>query len=981
MSRSPLSSGVCDNDSLQLLSCEVSLTVESTKTKFWSANEIRETFLKFFESKGHRRVRSSSLVPHGDPTLLFTNAGMNQFKDVFLGLEKRDYTRATTAQKCVRAGGKHNDLENVGFTKRHHTFFEMMGNFSFGDYFKKDAIAYAWELVTSPDWYGIAKDKLYVTVFGGAEVSPGNKLGVDEEAKAFWLEQNVPAERVVPIPGLKDNFWAMGDAGPCGPCSEIHYDMGPEASEQGHADCHFPCDCGRYVEIWNLVFMQFNRDASGTLTPLPKPCVDTGMGLERVAAVLQGVISNYETDLFTGLLKKAWVATGEPLIEDPLADASLRIIADHSRATAFLITDGVVPSNDGRGYVLRKIMRRAIRHGRLIGATKPFVAEMVNTVREQLGRAYPELLEPAASRVPQIVLAEESRFNSTLTVGLGRLDNLIFQIVTEEFKRNRQAFDEKTARSVDEILTLPGMTEIEAARAVIQFFAKIPRQLILPGAQAFRLYDTYGLPRDFIVDTTRDLGLQFDKVGFEDAMEEQKTKARASWKGAHKEAANPAYARIAETYKTEPGFYYGTHAKDCRIEAIITKSGAVNELKAGESGEVVLDRTAIYAESGGQIYDTGALYNDSETQLLGEVSGAYYPVTGLVAHRVTAKEDLHIGDRVAVVADADRRARVMRNHTGTHLVHAALRNILGTHVKQAGSLNAPDRLRFDFSHFAPVDAEELRDIEQQVNEEIRLNSELETTVTTLDDALASGALAFFGDKYPEHNVRVVTIPDPHAPRGFYSKELCGGTHVKRIGDIGVLKIVSEESVAAGVRRVEGITGIGALEHYQHQASVLASVAKQLNVGEGAILAQVEKLTQTARQLEKQLTDQRRKGALNQLDDLVAKAQTIRGTKVVVSEVENVNREDLRQLVDSLRQKLGSGVVVLGQTEDGKVALIAAVTKDLTPKVHAGKVIQTLAKQVGGKGGGRPDLAEGGGEDTKALNSTLGGVPALLEPLL
>jgi alanyl-tRNA synthetase len=951
------------------------MTLEATKTRLWSGNQVRETFLRFFESKGHRRVRSSSLVPHGDPTLLFTNAGMNQFKDLFLGLEKRDYTRATTAQKCVRAGGKHNDLENVGFTKRHHTFFEMMGNFSFGDYFKKDAIAFAWELVTSPAWYGIAKDKLYVTVFGGAEVSPSNKLGVDEEAKTFWLGQNVPTERIVPVPGLKDNFWAMGDTGPCGPCSEIHYDMGPQASEPGHADCKFPCDCGRYVEIWNLVFMQFNRDASGTLTPLPKPCVDTGMGLERVAAVLQDVISNYDTDLFVPLMKRAAELCGvdfareEKLEEGKGGAASLRVIADHARATTFLMTDGVLPSNDGRGYVLRKIIRRAIRHGRLLGATKPFLSDTVQTVRELMGQAYPELTESAAARVPGIVLSEEKRFGATLDAGLIKL--------TEELRpllQLRAQYDD-ASKQLDS--TPDGPQKVD----LLQKLAELSRKMTYSGELAFKLFDTYGLPRDFVEDVCRDAGIPVSWDEFDRAMQEQRTKARASWKGTHKEAANPAYARIAETYKTEPGFYYGTQARDCRIEAIITKSGAVNELKAGESGEVVLDRTAIYAESGGQISDTGALYNDSETQLLAEVSGAYYPVAGLVAHRVTAKENLHVGDRVAVVADADRRARVMRNHTGTHLVHAALRNILGTHVKQAGSLNAPDRLRFDFSHFAPVDAEELRDIERQVNEEIRLNTEIETNVTTLDEALASGALAFFGDKYPEHNVRVVTIPDPHAPRGFYSRELCGGTHVKRIGDIGVLKIVSEESVAAGVRRVEAITGIGALEHYQHQASVLASVAKQLNAGEDTVLAQVEKLTQTARALEKQLTDQRRKGALNQLDDLVAKVQTIKGTKVVVSEVENVDREALRQLVDSLRQKLGSGVVVLGQAEDGKVALIAGVTKDLTAKVHAGKVIQTLAKLVNGRGGGRPDLAEGGGEDTKALNSTLGGVPALLDGLL
>ena len=931
------------------------MTLEATKRKFWSGNEIRGTFLRFFESKGHRRVRSSSLVPHGDPTLLFTNAGMNQFKDVFLGLEKRDYTRATSAQKCVRAGGKHNDLENVGFTKRHHTFFEMLGNFSFGDYFKKEAIAYAWELVTSPQWYAIDAEKLYATVFGGAEVAPGNKLGVDEEARRFWLEQNVPADRVVPIPGLKDNFWAMGDTGPCGPCSEIFYDMGPAASELGHADCKFPCDCGRYVEIWNLVFMQFNRDARGTLTPLPKPCVDTGMGLERVAAVLQGVISNYDTDLFAPLTKRAAELCGvdfnreEQMEEGKGGAASLRVIADHARATTFLMTDGVQPSNDGRGYVLRKIIRRAIRHGRLLGATKPFLSEMVQSVRELMGGAYPELLEPSAARVPDIVLSEEKRFGHTLDLGLRKLDEILLAVGSGRL--------------------------LDAERGVTS------RAGSIPGDKAFVLYDTYGLPRDFIEDAARDSGIPFDAGGFERAMEEQRKKARASWKGTHKDAANPAFAKLGETFKTEPAFYYATCAKDCHIEAIIAKAGTVHELKTGESGEVVLDRTAIYAESGGQIADTGAFYDASESQVLAEVSGAYYPVAGLVAHRVTAKETLHVGDRVTVIADAERRSRVMRNHTGTHLVHAALRNVLGPHVKQAGSLNAADRLRFDFSHFAPVDAEELRDIEQQVNDEVRLNTEIETNVTSLDEALASGALAFFGDKYPEHNVRVVTIPDPRALRGFYSKELCGGTHVKRVGDIGVVKIVGEESVAAGVRRIEAVTGIGALEHFQQQANVLSSVAKQLNVGEDAVLATVEKLAQTTRQLEKQLSDQRRKGALNQLDELAARAQTIKGTKVVVGQVEGLDRDGIRQLVDSLRQKLGSGVVVLGQAGDGKVALIAGVTKDLTAKVHAGKVIQTLAQQVGGRGGGRPDLAEGGGEDTKALNSTLGGVPALLEGLL
>jgi alanyl-tRNA synthetase len=1003
---------LCDNVSIvPTRHDEADVTSNNPTGKFWSGNDIREAFLHFFESKGHRSVRSSSLVPHGDPTLLFTNAGMNQFKDVFLGLEKRDYTRATTAQKCVRAGGKHNDLENVGFTKRHHTFFEMLGNFSFGDYFKKEAIAYAWELLTSKEWFGIDKAKLYTTVFGGAEVAPGTVLGVDEEARGFWIEQNVSPDRVVPIPGLKDNFWAMGDTGPCGPCSEIFYDMGPAASEEGHPDCKFPCDCGRYVEIWNLVFMQFNRFCSleqpgppiegGALDegaptyltptlaegvqklidnhkhgpdclrlgPLPKPCVDTGMGLERTAAVLQGVISNYDTDLFVPLLKRAAKLCGVDYEREIRSEAarggaaSLRVIADHARAAAFLIADEVLPSNEGRGYVLRKILRRAIRHGRLLGQEKPFMNQMAAAVIDLMAGPYPELLD-ARERVLRIIGIEEVRFSRTLTTALAKLIGLI--------KAAKETWDSIPDQGFRDTI---GATSPEGADYVRRHSYK------LDGEEAFQLYDTFGLPIDFIQDTVRDSGVEFDQEGFDRAMEEQKTRARASWKGAHKDAANPAFAKIAENFKTEKDFYRDAIAKDVRIEAIIGKNGPVNELKAGESGEVVLDRTVIYAESGGQVADTGAFYDASGSQLLADVTSAYYPVVGLIAHKVNAKETLRVGDRISVVADAERRARIMRNHSGTHLVHAALRNILGTHVKQAGSLNAPDRLRFDFSHFAHVDAEELRDIEQQVNDGIRHNAEIDTTVTSLDNALASGALAFFGDKYPESNVRVVTIPDERAPRGFYSKELCGGTHVHRIGDIGVLKIVGEQSVAAGVRRIEAVTGIGALEHYQQQAQILSQVASKLNVGEDDVLATVEKLSQTVKALEKDLESQKRKGALGQLDELVGKAQTVKGVKVIAEEVANVDREGLRQLVDSLRQKLGSGVVALGMPDDSKVVLIAGVTKDLTAKVHAGKLIQALAKQVGGSGGGRPDLAEAGGKDTAGLKTALQAVPSMVEALL
>jgi len=981
-----------------------------TKPKFWSGNEIRETFLRFFEGKGHRRVRSSSLVPHGDPTLLFTNAGMNQFKDVFLGLEKRDYDKATSAQKCVRAGGKHNDLENVGFTKRHHTFFEMLGNFSFGDYFKEKAIPYAWELITSPEWFAIPKDKLYVTIFGGAEVAPGTTLGVDEDARKFWLAQNVPAERVVAVPGLKENFWAMGDTGPCGPCSEIHYDMGPEASELGHTDCKFSCDCGRYVEMWNLVFMQFDRDATGKLTPLPRPAIDTGMGLERVAAVLQGVISNYDTDLFVPLMKRAAELCGVDYEKEIRSEegkggaASLRVISDHARATTFLMADGVLPSNEGRGYVLRKIIRRAVRHGRLLGTSEPFLFKMAHAVRELMGDAYPELREPAFARVLPTILAEENRFGHTLEFGnrslITEVDRLIFDELSEYFRaqpaaierlrkldsdsqgQSKSGIDYMSARSVfidgGEAIALPKPQWLALAQMVRTHFA---HAFTFPGYKAFWLYETFGLPRDFIEDVVRDSGLEFDEAGFERAMEEQRKRARASWKSATKEAASPAYLKLAENCRTEPDFYFSTKGKDSRVTAIVGKNGPIAELKAGEIGEIVLDRTVIYAESGGQMADTGALYDPSESQLIAEVKGAYYPVAGLIAHKVLAKEALRVGDRVTVVADAERRARIVRNHSGTHLVHAALRNILGTHVKQAGSLNAPDRLRFDFSHFAHVDAEELRDIEQQVNHEIRFNCQIETAVTSLEDALASGALAFFGDKYPESNVRVVTMPDPRSPRGFYSKELCGGTHVHRVGDIGVLKIVSEQSVAAGVRRIEAVTGIGALEHYQQRAQLLSQIASKLNVGEDAVLATVEKLSETAKHLEKELEAQKRKEVLGQLDDLTAQVQMVKGVKVIAAEVANIDREGLRQLVDSLRQKLGSGVVALGMPDDGKVALIAGVTKDLTSKVHAGKLIQALAKLVGGSGGGRPDLAEAGGKDTSALKSALRSIPSLLEPLL
>jgi alanyl-tRNA synthetase len=935
-----------------------------------TGNEIRRTFLDYFAQNGHRIVRSSSLVPIGDPTLLFTNAGMNQFKDVFLGLEQRDYKRAVSVQKCVRAGGKHNDLENVGFTNRHHTFFEMLGNFSFGDYFKKEAIAFAWELVTSsaPGRFGIPLDKLYFTVFGGAEIGPGKNLPPDDEAAALWVHVGAPKARVIAVPGLKENFWAMGDTGPCGPCSEIFYDMGPAASDAGHMDCQFGCDCGRYVEIWNLVFMQFNRDATGNVTPLPRPSIDTGAGLERFAAVLQGKISNYETDLFRPLIDFASKLSGKQYGAAPESDASLRILADHSRASAFLISDGVMPSNEGRGYVLRKIIRRAVRHGRMLGLERPFLFEMAQQVAEQMREAYPELLE-SIGRVTGVIRHEEERFAHTIDMGLRKLEEDLAELGKAQLKADMKEGQDEIARMTQETGRMyPGSVVL-------------PSVIPYPGEKAFRLYDTFGLPLDFIKDVVRDAGLLLEEPGFDRAMQEQRERARASWKGAHKEAAKPVYTKIASAFRTEPDFYFQSTARDCRIEAIVKAGAPVGTISSGEEGEVILDRTTIYAESGGQVADVGAFYDNSESLLLAEVHGAYYPIAGLIAHRIVAKEDLHVGDRVAVVANAARREHIKRNHTGTHLMHAALRNILGTHVKQAGSLVAPDRLRFDFSHFAPVDPAELTDIEQQVNDHIRQNTAIETDITTLDDALASGALAFFGDRYPEQNVRVVTIPDPGSPRGFYSKELCGGTHVKRAGDIGVFKIAVEQSVASGIRRIEALTGEGALADYQRSKELLTEVAARLHVGEGEVNEALERLAQAQKQVEKQLEAVQRKTALGKLDALLQGVRSVKDVPVLAAQVEGLTREGLRELVDPLRQKMGSGVFVLAAVEDGRVALLSSVTKDLTNRLHAGKIIQSVVKDLGGQGGGRPDLAEAGGKDTSNLKSALDRVYPLIEGML
>jgi alanyl-tRNA synthetase len=659
-----------------------------------------------------------------------------------------------------------------------------------------------------------------------------------------------------------------------------------------------------------------------------------------MASVVEGKISIFDTDLFQPLMVEAAQLCGKEIIEAAI-QASLRIIADHSRAATFLISDGVVPSNEGRGYVLRKIIRRALRHASILKAPTPFLSVMAAAVSAQMKDAYPELEEHGA-RIKKILDEEERRFTRTVEVGLRKLNEDIAPLM-----------------------------ELKKKQSVVWY----------PGERAFRLYDTFGLPRDFIADVLRDQGIQLKEAEFDRAMEEQRTRARASWKGVHKEAANPAYAKLAETFKTEPDFYFGTKTQDARIEGIVTKIGAVNEIKKGTEAEIVLDRTSIYSESGGQVADTGGLYDNSESLEVAEVRGAYYPVSGLIAHRIVAKEDLHVGDRVSTIADAARRTRNMRNHTATHLMHAALRNILGTHVKQAGSLVAPDHLRFDFSHFAAVDASELAEIEQQVNEEILKNLELRTDIMGIDDALASGALAFFGDKYPEANVRVVTIPDALAPRGFYSKELCGGTHVARSGEIGVFKILSESSTAGGVRRIEAISGDRALAEYQRALTTLRAVAGMLNAGEDEIVAALERQMDSTKQLEKQVETLKRKAAGSVADSLLEETRQVKDVRVLAAKVAGFDRESLRQLVDALRQKLGSGVVVLASAEDGKVSLIAAVTKDLIPRLHAGKIVQELAKLVGGSGGGRPDMAEAGGKDTSGIEKAISHVYPLLDRLL
>ena len=844
----------------------------------------------------------------------------------------------------------------------------------------------------------------------------------DAEAYDLWAAQGVPKDRIFEM-GLKDNFWQMGDTGPCGPCSEIYYDMGPAASDQGHADCAFPCDCGRYVEIWNLVFMQFDRDASGKLTPLPKPSIDTGMGLERTAAVLQDVISNYETDLFTPLIKRASELTNvwdkvAPKLGRSGTASSLRVIADHSRAATFLISDGVVPSNEGRGYVLRKIIRRAITHGRLLGQTKPFLNQMVIAVVGLMKDAYPELQE-SENRVLRTLLSEEARFAHTLDVGFSRLEGLFGRAPSALSSQSVEKFLEQRSDASQAVLAarlknltaernIANLTDEQLKRAaeelgdtenppiIYEYFKqqKLNKNPILKGEDAFRLYDTYGMPLDFMQDAARDQGIEFDQAGFDRAMEEQKTRARASWKGAAKQTANPAYQQLP---KSEFEGYRQTRSDGCEVLAIIHNGQGVRELKAGESGEVILDHTPFYAEAGGQVGDRGWFYSDDHNTVVADVMGCYYPIQGVRAHQVVVKQTIRMGDTVDAVVNTDIRQATMRNHTATHLLHAGLREVLGKHVKQAGSLVAPDHLRFDFSHFTGVEDEELQDIEDLINKELLRNQKVETIVDVPIDVAVNEyhAMALFGEKYGD-KVRVVKIGD-------FSTELCGGTHTAATGEIGLIKILKEGSVSSGVRRVEAITGEGSLRHFRrdHQlenvvsAFVSPTLAQKTRKDgaptseEGpaspaeALKAEFEKKDAEIKRLTRELDQVRMKSASASIGtaNIGERVKEVKGVKVLAHRVDNLERAQLRTLVDQLRDKIGSGVVILGSASNGNVALIVGVTKDLTGRVQAGKVIGPVAQKVGGKGGGRPDLAEAGGKDASALDAALDGAYGVVEGLL
>jgi alanyl-tRNA synthetase len=864
-----------------------------------SAADVRRAFLDFFREHGHTVAPSSSLVPGNDPTLLFTNAGMVQFKDVFLGKEKRDYVRATSSQRCVRAGGKHNDLENVGYTARHHTFFEMLGNFSFGDYFKRDAIRFAWDFLTRT--LKLDPARLWVTVFRD-----------DDEAADIWLKQiGVPAERFTRL-GEKSNFWAMGDTGPCGPCSEIFYDHGPEipGGPPGSPDE----DGDRYVEIWNLVFMQFERSADGKLTPLPKPSVDTGMGLERIAAVMQGVHSNYDIDVFKSLIR----AAAELADTRDLTSSSLRVIADHIRACTFLIVDGVLPSNEGRGYVLRRIIRRAIRHGYKLGIQETFFYKLVSVLEKEMGGAYPELVRGRA-QAERVLKLEEERFAETLANGMSLLEGAI----------------------------------------------KETRGKMIDGETVFKLYDTYGFPADLTADIARERNLTIDQAGFDAAMEEQRKRSQE----ASKFGVDLSGGASIDSQTLFQG-YEGLEAQG-QVVALLKGGAAVPELNSGDEGEVVLDRTPFYAESGGQVGDAGELASPGVHFVVADTQkrGAAYSHVGRVA-----QGKIRLGDTLNAVVNGERRRATALNHTATHLLHAALRKVLGTHVQQKGSLVAPDRLRFDFSHLQPMTPDELREIERLVNTEIRRNTAAQIEVMDYDNAVAAGAMALFGEKY-ERNVRVLRIGD-------FSMELCGGTHVERAGDIGFFKITSESGVASGVRRIEAITGDAALDYVEKSDELLRDLSTLVRGSREEVKEKVRDALERVRQLEKEVRSLKDKLASGQGVDLASAAVDIQGVKVVATKIDGADAGALRNAVDQLKGKLKTAVIVLASVEGSdKVVLVAGVTPDVTSRIKAGELVGTIAAQVGGRGGGRPDFAQAGGSNPAALDAALAGVRELVRARL
>ncbi|MCA1905959.1 MAG: alanine--tRNA ligase [Desulfarculus sp.] len=863
-----------------------------------TGNELRDLFLNYFKGKGHQVVASGPLVPKDDPSLLFANAGMVQFKQVFLGQEKREYTRATTCQKCFRASGKHNDLENVGFTPRHHTFFEMLGNFSFGDYFKEQAITYAWELLTQG--YGLDPKDLWVSVHEN-----------DDQAAEIWeREVGVRPERIVRL-GDKDNFWAMGDTGPCGPCSEIHIDQGPEVGCRSH-DCHVGCDCDRYLELWNLVFMQYNRDASGAMNPLPRPSIDTGMGLERISAVCQGKLSNYDSDLFTPILRHAGELAGVAYGADATSDTSLRVIADHARACAFLVGDGILPSNEGRGYVLRRILRRAARHGRKLGLTRPFLHQVAMTVIDHMRTAYPALHE-ARVFIAKVVQSEEERFGETLDTGLRLLNDALAE-------------------------------------------AKAQGRRTLSGDMAFKLYDTYGFPLDLTMTIVAEEGFGVDEAGFDAAMAQQKTRSRAAWKGSGEDELPPALTALrAQGFRTAFLGYDGLEANG-RAALILVEGEPVEAVGLGQRAELIFAATPFYGEAGGQVGDLGEIVGPRGRA---RVVDTTKPGGEVIVHHVEVLEGvIAMGEDLLLKVDPTARAATAANHSATHLLHAALRQHLGEHVKQAGSLVSPERLRFDFSHFQALTPEEIRAVERTVNAGIRQNLPLTTTVMGIDEAMASGAMALFEERYGDQ-VRLVEVPG-------ISKELCGGTHTARTGDIGLFKIVTESSVAAGVRRVEALTGAAALEAFLALEDQLGAAAAALKCPRSEVAERAVKLQAAIKEREKELESLKARLAGAGSRDLLAEAREVGGVKALVTQVEIDSPKAMRELADNLRERIGSGVVVLGAAAEGKALLLALVTKDLTGRFHAGNIVKELAPLVGGGGGGRPDLAQAGGQNPDGL---------------